>query len=189
MSVATLLRHDRLHAIGGSQHGKLLPIVSGADTLMIAEPVQIDWSAGVDDVDPLDHVPQRTNYRRLHIAIDGTRLTFDVLVADGYQVLTSMPISLTHCIGAACVSALSGGREVVSMYGDVPNLADCLVIAERDRSRQWWHMPADDAPTYSPDTWSQAGAADRCWRCDAAWSTTDVGLCEPCLVDLREDAA
>lgn len=36
--------------------------------------------------------------------------------------------------------------------------------------------------------WGTGSDPDKCWRCDEAASTTDVGLCQSCLLELRTPA-
>lgn len=39
-----------------------------------------------------------------------------------------------------------------------------------------------------PDAMSHDYGPDRCWRCDSSEAESEIGLCAPCLVDLKKDA-
>lgn len=192
---ALLLRHDRLCAVGGPHHGEALPIARCADTLLTAQPEPLNLS--IDEptlyVNPTMNT---TTYRRIRIAVEGGHWYCDLLVADGYRLHRVEPTMLADAIAAAVVSACQGGCEVLSQqFARAPRLADCVIYEVDGTSRHGApDMPAtgvhwrvgSGVPGW--DTWSQADRADTCWRCDAVPGTTDVGLCDACLVDLQAAA-
>lgn len=59
----------------------------------------------------------------------------------------------------------------------------------RLRTVQVFDHPWTPPPSTTQDAREIDRHPDRCWRCDDAWATRDVGLCAPCHADLRGERA
>jgi hypothetical protein len=189
---ALSLRHDRLCAVGGPHHGEALPIARNSDALLTAQPEPLDWST-LDEPPLYPSRMHTTTYRRIRIAVEGQRWTCDLLIADGYRLHRVEPTMLAEAVAAAVVSACQGGAAILSQrFPRTPQLSDCIIYEVDGTSHHGtppnYRCDVSSGPVLSWDTWSQADYADVCWRCDAVPGTTDVGLCDACLVDLQAAA-
>lgn len=192
----SLLRHDRLPAIGGPHHGETLPIISGADRLLTCEPARIDITAlGDEHADYLPGPLRTTTYKRTRISTD-ERWYVDLLLAEGCQLRRVQTQQLTWTLCLGIVIALGRGicwhplrwLDVQRNYAeDDASFVGSIEWVPAD-PRPMHSRPRYTHPPISADTWSDEDVADRCWRCDAASSTTDVGLCDACLTDLQAAA-
>lgn len=183
-----LLSHERLLCLGGPLHARTVAVTRGAHIYMCCAPERVglgDYGgtlAGPYTPGPAMHY----RYRRLKVQFDAN-VRCEILVVDGYRLdAHSIYTDLAENGGAGIVLALSGG-----------------VVRQRNYRQGVWRTPhwvaAIDEATNAiaafaaawnrpDDTWSAEARADDCWRCDATSSTTDVGLCDTCLVDLRDAA-